>query len=79
MDNTTHTLTKTYLDSTGRQTINLFKSLATENHAQIVYVTYEYPLSASLQKPLTVASVVGGLFVVYMGLRRVNYGFEGKV
>jgi oligosaccharyltransferase complex subunit alpha (ribophorin I) len=76
IDNIIHSIT--YLDSTGRHTITLFKNHVTENHAQTVYVTYQYPMAASLQKPLTVATVVGGLFVLVMGLRRVDFGFERR-
>lgn len=41
-------------------------------------VTYDYPLSAQLQKPLTVATVLAGLFVLAMGLRRVDFSLEGR-
>ncbi|CAD6584510.1 MAG: dolichyl-diphosphooligosaccharide--protein glycosyltransferase subunit 1 [Tremellales sp. Tagirdzhanova-0007] len=76
VDTLQHSVHKTYLDSTGRHTITLRKTRCTENHAQPVYILYTYPLSAQLQKPLTVAAVVGGLFVLAMGLRRVDYGIE---
>lgn len=29
-----------------------------------------------MQKPVTVASVIGGLFLLAMGLRRVNYNID---
>ncbi|ORX38806.1 Ribophorin I [Kockovaella imperatae] len=69
---------KTYLDSTGRPAITLRKSLCTENHAQTVYVTYTYSSGAQLQKPLTVAAVIGGLFILGFGLRRVDYSLDKK-
>ncbi|EIW71206.1 hypothetical protein TREMEDRAFT_71088 [Tremella mesenterica DSM 1558] len=78
VDSIDHTTHKTYLDSTGRHMITIRKTRCTEFHAQSIYVTYEYPLSALLQKPLTVAAVVGGLFVLSMGLRRVDLQIEKK-
>jgi len=41
-------------------------------------VTYTYPLSAHFQKPLAIASVVGGVFILMMGLRRIDYSLEPK-
>lgn len=38
VDSTTHSIHKTYLDTTGRHTITLTKSKCTEHHAQPVYV-----------------------------------------
>ncbi|OCF76992.1 oligosaccharyltransferase complex subunit alpha (ribophorin I) [Kwoniella mangroviensis CBS 8886] len=78
VDSIEHSIHKTYLDTTGRYAITLKKTQSTENHAQNVYVTYHYPLSAQLQKPLTIASLVGSLFLLGMGLRRVNYSIEKK-
>ncbi|ORY30341.1 Ribophorin I [Naematelia encephala] len=76
VDSITHSIHKTYLDSTGRHAITLTKTMCTENHAQNVYVTYTYPTSATLQKPLTVSAVVGGLFILMMGLRRIDYSID---
>ncbi|WWC86854.1 uncharacterized protein L201_001733 [Kwoniella dendrophila CBS 6074] len=76
VDSIEHSIHKTYLDTTGRYAITLKKTQLTENHAQNVYVTYHYPLSAQFQKPLTIASLVGSLFLLGMGLRRVNYSIE---
>ncbi|WVQ83289.1 hypothetical protein IAT38_005428 [Cryptococcus sp. DSM 104549] len=78
VDSIEHSIHKTYLDTTGRSVVTLKKALCTEQHAQTVYVTYLYPFSATLQKPLTVTSIVGGLFVLGMGLRRVNYSIDKK-
>ena len=78
VDSIEHSTHKTYLDSTGRHMITLRKSQVTENHAQNVYVTYEYPSTALLQKPLTIAAVIGGVFILSMGLRRVDLSIEKK-
>jgi len=40
VDSTTHSIHKTYLDTTGRHTIKLTKSKCTEHHAQPVYVCF---------------------------------------
>ncbi|WRT64738.1 uncharacterized protein IL334_001672 [Kwoniella shivajii] len=78
VDSIEHSIHKTYLDTTGRYAITLKKTKLTENHAQNVYVTYHYPLSAQFQKPITIASLVGSLFLLGMGLRRVNYSIDRK-
>lgn len=41
-------------------------------------MTYTYPLSAHFQKPLAVATVVGGVFILVMGLRRIDYSLDPK-
>lgn len=38
VDSVTHSVHKTYLDTTGRHAITLRKARCTENHAQNVYV-----------------------------------------
>ncbi|OXG13757.1 oligosaccharyltransferase complex subunit alpha (ribophorin I) [Cryptococcus neoformans Tu259-1] len=76
VDSIEHSLHKTYLDTTGRYAVTLRKARCTENHAKTVYVTYSYPFSALMRKPLTVASVVAGLFLLAMGLRRVSYSID---
>ncbi|TXT10813.1 hypothetical protein VHUM_02318 [Vanrija humicola] len=68
-----HSVHKTYLDTTGRPVVTITKALVTENHAQNVFVSYNYPLSAQLQKPLIVTAVVGVLLFVFIVLRRVDY------
>ncbi|KAK4684417.1 oligosaccharyltransferase complex subunit alpha (ribophorin I), partial [Tremellales sp. Uapishka_1] len=78
VDSIEHSSHSTYLDSTGRHAITLKKARCTENHAVNVYVTYTYPLSAQLQKPFMVSAVVGGLFILAMGLRRIDIGIEKK-
>jgi oligosaccharyltransferase complex subunit alpha (ribophorin I) len=78
VDSITHSTHKTYLDTTGRYAVTIRKARCTESHGQNIYVTYTYPLSAQLQKPLAVAAVIGGLFILIMGLRRVDYGIERK-
>jgi oligosaccharyltransferase complex subunit alpha (ribophorin I) len=78
VDSIAHSTHKTYLDTTGRHVVTIKKSFATEHHAQNVYVTYSYPLSAQLQKPIAVSALVAGLFILGAGLRRVDFGIETK-
>ncbi|WVQ75945.1 hypothetical protein IAR50_005580 [Cryptococcus sp. DSM 104548] len=78
VDSISHSIHKTYLDTTGRPQITIKKARCTEQHAKDVYVTYHYPFSAQIQKPLAVASVVGSLFLLGIGLRRVNYSIDKK-
>lgn len=76
MDSITHSVHKTYLDSVGRPAVTLHKTRCTPNHEQYVYVTYTYSLGAQLQKPAVVAAVTGGLFLLGMGLRRIDWGID---
>lgn len=39
VDSITHSIIKTYLDTTGRPTVTLKKSRCTENHAETIYVS----------------------------------------
>ncbi|KAL7420065.1 dolichyl-diphosphooligosaccharide--protein glycosyltransferase subunit 1 [Cryptotrichosporon argae] len=77
-DSVAHATHKTYLDSIGRPEITLTKSHATEQHAQPVYIRYRYTPAAQAQKPLTVAAVIAGLFVIVAGLRRVDMSIDRK-
>jgi oligosaccharyltransferase complex subunit alpha (ribophorin I) len=78
VDSIEHSIHKTYLDTTGRPVVTITKSAVTEHHAQNIYVTYSYPLSAQLQKPLLVSSVVGSLLLAFLVLRRVDYSIDKK-
>ncbi|TYJ56949.1 hypothetical protein B9479_002395 [Cryptococcus floricola] len=78
VDSISRSIHKTYLDTTGRPQITIKKARCTEQHAKNVYVTYHYPFSAQIQKPLAVASVVASLFLLGIGLRRVNYSIDKK-
>ncbi|OCF32578.1 oligosaccharyltransferase complex subunit alpha (ribophorin I) [Kwoniella heveanensis BCC8398] len=78
VDSIEHSIHKTYLDTTGRHAITLKKARCTSRHDQDVYVTYHYPLSAQLQKPIAVGSLVASLFILGMALRRVNYSIDKK-
>jgi oligosaccharyltransferase complex subunit alpha (ribophorin I) len=78
VDSIAHSTHKTYLDTTGRHAITIKKAQATEKHAQNIYITYSYPLSAQLQKPLAISAVLAGLFLLGTGLRRVDYSIEKK-
>lgn len=39
VDSITHSVIKTYLDTTGRPTVTLKKSRCTENHGETIYVS----------------------------------------
>lgn len=41
VDSISHSIHKTYLDTTGRHAITLTKARCTENHAQNVYVSID--------------------------------------
>lgn len=78
VDSIEHSVHRTYLDTIGRPMVTIKKSLVTENHAQPVYVTYAYPLSARFSKPIAVASFAGSVLALFMLLRRVNYDIDRK-
>lgn len=78
VDEIEHGVHKTYLDTTGRPVVTLKKHLVTENHAQPVYVTYEYSRGALFKKPLTVSAFCGSMLLLFILLRRVDYSIEKK-
>jgi len=78
VDSISHSIHKTYLDTTGRPEITIKKQACTEKHAQTIYITYDYSLSAQLQKPMAVSAVLAGLFLLGAGMRRVDFGINEK-
>ncbi|WVO16618.1 hypothetical protein L204_104297 [Cryptococcus depauperatus] len=78
VDSIDHSTYKTYLDTTGRYAVTIRKARCTENHAKTIFVTYSYPLSAQMQKPIAIAFVVGSVLLLGIGLRRVNYSINQK-
>lgn len=48
VDSISHSIHKTYLDTTGRHAITLTKARCTENHAQNVYVSASPLLTCAL-------------------------------
>lgn len=78
VDSIEHSVHRTYLDTIGRPMVTITKRLVTENHAQPVFVTYAYPLSARFSKPIAVAAFAASGLALFMLLRRVNYDIEKK-
>ncbi len=78
VDTIEHATHRTYLDTIGRPKVTITKRSVTENHAQPVYVTYRYPLSARFAKPIAVGAFAGSALALFMLLRRVNYNIEKK-
>ncbi|KAL5527772.1 hypothetical protein ACEPAG_6573 [Sanghuangporus baumii] len=63
---------KTYLDSKGRPAVSFFYKNLTDRHAGFIYVAYKVPFIEHLRKPVTVAAVCFGLFIVSSAVRRVD-------
>lgn len=78
LDEIHHGVHKTYLDTSGRPTVTLRKRDVTEHHALPVFVSYSYSRAALWRKPLTVAAFVGGVLLLFVLLRRVDYSIERK-
>jgi oligosaccharyltransferase complex subunit alpha (ribophorin I) len=78
VDTIEHATHRTYLDTIGRPKVTITKRSVTENHAQPVYVTYRYPLSARFAKPIAVGAFAGSALALFMLLRRVNYNIDKK-
>ncbi|KAI9090801.1 Ribophorin I-domain-containing protein [Phlyctochytrium arcticum] len=63
MDEVTESRSYSYLDTTGRPTIVLQKSLLTDEHAQNIVITFDFPKYRLLQKPLAASGLILGLFL----------------
>ncbi|KAG8937109.1 dolichyl-diphosphooligosaccharide--protein glycosyltransferase subunit 1 [Tulasnella sp. 418] len=66
----------TYLDTVGRPAITFKKSGATDKHAGMIYIVYRVSTKAHFQKPITVAAVSMGLFMVVLLLRRADFSIK---
>ncbi|EJD01498.1 oligosaccharyl transferase alpha subunit [Fomitiporia mediterranea MF3/22] len=63
---------KSYLDSKGRPTVSFFYKNLTDRHVGFIYVGYKVPFTEHLRKPVTIAVVFFGLFIVSSAVRRVD-------
>jgi oligosaccharyltransferase complex subunit alpha (ribophorin I) len=70
--------TTTYLDTTGRPTLTFEYSQLTDRHTGSIYVSYKVPFSAHLKKPLAVATAFFSLFVLALGIRRIDLRIHKK-
>lgn len=68
VDSIEYSVSKTYMDSAGRSTVNIKARNLVEDHVRELFVEYEYPESAYLIKPLAAASMVMGVFFGFDGL-----------
>ncbi|KAL2109757.1 hypothetical protein VUR80DRAFT_2052 [Thermomyces stellatus] len=70
---------KTYLDTIGRTSVTIkAKNLVDDFRDREVIVTYDYPLSASLRKPLVVFLSMMGVFVAGWVIGGIEIGFSRK-
>lgn len=79
VDSIEYSVSKTYMDSTGRSTVTIKARNLVEDHVQELFVEYEYPESAYLIKPLAAASMLMGIFLVSMVFSRLNLRIQGQV
>ncbi|KAI5120685.1 hypothetical protein M0805_006974 [Coniferiporia weirii] len=68
----------TYLDTKGRPAVSFYYKNLTDRHAGYIYVAYKVPLSEQLRKPVTIAAVFFGLFVLSSAARRVDMKIRNK-
>lgn len=68
----------TYLDTVGRPAVTFSYENLTDKHLGIIYVTYKVPFAAHLKKPIAVTSVIFGLFVFAIGVRRVDLTLQKR-
>ncbi|GJJ07075.1 hypothetical protein Clacol_001274 [Clathrus columnatus] len=62
----------TYLDTTGRPALVLFKEGITDYHTGSIYVSYRVPFSAHLKKPIAVSTAFMTLFLIALFVKRVD-------
>jgi len=73
LDSEAHTITKTYLDTTGRYTVILEKADLVEEHLHNIMITYDYPAWALLQKPLAASGAFFIVFLLSMVISRMEF------
>jgi oligosaccharyltransferase complex subunit alpha (ribophorin I) len=73
-----HSTTKTYMDSAGRYTISIWAKNLIEEHAQDLYIEYEFASSSYLTKPLAAATMLMVLFGSSMVFSRLDFKIGGS-
>ena len=70
---------KTYLDTVGRTSVTIkARNFVDEFRDREVIVTYDYPLSAALRKPLVVFLSMVGVFVAGWVIGGIEIGFSRR-
>ena len=75
VDTPNHSVSYTYLDTSGRPTVHLIKNACTERHALEVFISYKYTSTNLVKKPLVIAGAMMSLFLIGAALRRVRWSF----
>ncbi|KAG0044658.1 proteasome regulatory particle base subunit [Gryganskiella cystojenkinii] len=78
VENIEHSTTKTYMDSAGRYTISIWAKNFIEEHAQDLFIEYEYSSSSYLTKPLAAATMLMILFGSSMVFSRLDFKIGGS-
>ncbi|THH11901.1 hypothetical protein EW145_g321 [Phellinidium pouzarii] len=68
----------TYLDTKGRPAVSFFFKDLTDRHAGFIYVAYKITFFEHLRKPMTIAAVIFGLFVLSSAARRMDMRIRSK-
>ncbi|KAI7884958.1 Ribophorin I [Lichtheimia hyalospora FSU 10163] len=75
-DNLEHTLHYTNFDSTGRYVVVIQKNNVVREHQQPIQITYDYPSSRLLQKPLVASAAIFVLFLASILFSRLSLSIE---
>ena len=70
--------TYSYLDTVGRPTLLLHKKLCSDRHGLDVYVSYDYSTAKLLRKPLAIAAILAGCFILAGVLRRLSWSIKSQ-
>ncbi|CDS08914.1 hypothetical protein LRAMOSA10275 [Lichtheimia ramosa] len=75
-DSLEHTVHYTNFDSTGRYVVVIQKNNVVREHQQPIQITYDYPSSRLLQKPLVASAAVFILFLASILFSRLSLSIE---
>ena len=72
-------LHRTFMDTKGRTALTLTAyNVVDDVRDRELFVTYDYPLSAALRKPVVIFSAVLSLFVAVWAVGQVDTGIKAK-
>ena len=73
VDSVNHTTSYSYLDTSGRPTVEIRKIGCNERHALDIIVEFDYSTAQLLRKPVAITLALLAVFTVTAALRRVSW------
>ncbi|KAF9539620.1 proteasome regulatory particle base subunit [Mortierella hygrophila] len=78
VDDIEYSTTKTYMDSAGRSTVTILASNLIEDHAQDLFIEYEFSQMSYLTKPLAAATMLMAIYATSIVFSRLDFKIGGS-